>query len=191
MNISANLDISQLNEAELIAMAIAGLLILFAGYKIKKIGFFIMWFIIGFRIMGYLMPIINNAVPDIAHNELWQNLLPLAGGLLLALIGFSVEKVCLGGAVFGLTIVIAGQYFGTEMQTMLIAGVVGVILAGAAVMLMKPAIILATAIAGAYTIALCILKLAPDINGETFFFPMIVGIAALGAGTQFVTARGE
>ena len=143
-----NLDFSSFDTPEMIIMAAAGLALIFFGYRIKKIAFFIVWFILGYSLMGYLMPIINNAFPDIVGNDLWQMLLPVAGGLLAALMGFTVEKLCVGGIVFGLTLAITAQYFGTEMQTMSIGGVVGVVLAGAAVMLIKPAIILATSLAG-------------------------------------------
>ena len=80
------LDFSQLNDTEIILMLVAGLLLSFAGYRVKKIGFFAVWFILGVTLMNYFMPIINSAVPQIAENGLWQTLLPIAGGLLLGLL---------------------------------------------------------------------------------------------------------
>lgn len=182
---------SELNEAEVIALAIVGALVLFAGYKIKKIGFFIVWFLLGFRLVQYLLPTLGEAVPQIVGNELWQNLLPLAGGLLLGLMGFTVEKICVGGIVFGITLAITAQYFGTEMQTMLIGGVVGVVLAGVSTMLMKPAIVLATAAAGAYALVICIFHWANGLDPTTLYMPLLVGITAVGAGVQFATTRRE
>lgn len=185
-------DFSQLGDAEIILMLIAGLLLMFAGYKIKKISFFVVWFILGVSLMGYLMPIINNAVPQIRNSDLWQSLLPIAGGLLMGLMGFSVEKICVSGIVFGLTLAITAQYFGAEMQTMLIGGVIGVVLAGAAVMLMKPAIILATAIAGSYALTMAVLHWGGGaIDAEAFYFPILAGGSALGAVVQFATTRRE
>lgn len=180
---------SALNTTELIIMMIIGVLLIFAGYRIKKIGFFLLWFFIGFTLMGYLLPEINKLVPDIAGNELWQNLLPVAGGLLVALMGFTIEKICVGGIVFGVIEMIVAQYFGTEMQTLLIGGVVGLVAAGASVMLMKPAIILASSVAGSYMITTGILAFAPNINPEMYYFPILIGIAALGAITQFVSTK--
>ena len=186
------MNLSELNSVEVVFMFVVGLLLLFAGYKIKKIAFFIVWFILGYSLMGYLMPIINNAFPDIVGNSLWQTLLPVAGGLLAALMGFTVEKLCVGGIVFGLTLAITAQYFGTEMQTMVIGGVVGVVLAGAAVMLIKPAIILATSLAGAYVVTMAILYWgAGNIDPQTLYFPILGCGTALGAIIQFVTTRRE
>ena len=184
-----NVDFSLLNETEMIFMAIVGALLLFAGYRIKKIAFFLIWFFIGYTLMGYLMPELVKLVPDIANDELWKNLLPLAGGLLVALMGFTIEKICVGGITFGVVMMIVAQYFGTEMQTLLIGGVVGVIAAGASVMLMKPAIIIATATAGSYLILPGIFMLAKDLSAEALSFPLLIGIAAVGAIIQFMTTR--
>lgn len=186
-----DLDFSQLNQAEVIAMAIVGVLLLFAGYRIKKIGFFIVWFLIGFNLVNMFLPEINKLIPDIATNELWQNLLPLAGGLLLALLGFTIEKLCVGGITFALVMTITAQYFGTNVQTLIIGAVIGVVLAGVAVMLMKPAIIVATSLAGAYALTLMILYFASGIDGATFYFPILIGITAVGSVVQFATTRGD
>ena len=182
-----NMDLTQFTTTELIVMVAVGIAVLLFGYKIKKAAFFIIWFIIGLNLMHYLMPWLINTVPEIATNELWQNLLPIAGGLLMALLGFSIEKICLGGIVFALTMVITAQYFGTEMNTLIVGAVVGVILAGAAVMLMKPAIIVATAIAGAYVVTLGILYWTAV--GASSFFPILIGTAAAGSLFQFITTK--
>ena len=183
----ANLD--KLGVPEAIIMMGLGLAVLMFGYRIKKIAFFIIWFILGFNLVLWLMPTINNAVPEIANSELYQNLLPIAGGLLLALLGFSVEKLCVGGICFALVMLITIQYFGTDMQYIAIGGIVGVIAAGAAVTLMKPATIIATALAGAYALTLSILKLNPEINFGAMYWPMILGITAVGALFQFLTTK--
>ena len=75
-------------------MTAAGLALMFFGYRIKKVAFFIIWFILEYNLMVFLMPTLNNMVPDMATNNLYQILLPIAGGLLLALLGFSIEKLC-------------------------------------------------------------------------------------------------
>ena len=166
-----------------------GLAVLLFGYRLKKVAFFVAWFILGYLGMSYLMPEINKLAPEIATNDLYQNLLPIAGGLLLALMGFSIEKLCVGGICFALVMLLAVQYFGTDMQTLAIAAVVGVIVAGAAVMLMKPATIIATSAVGAYAITLALMKLIPDINFDTYYWPMILGITAIGAVFQFLTTK--
>ena len=181
--------IENFQTPELIIMLGVGLAVLLFGYRLKKIAFFIVWFMLGYLGMSYLMPQINNLVPEIAVSELYQNLLPIAGGLLLALMGFSIEKLCVGGICFVLVMLLAVQYFGTDMQTLAIAAVVGVIVAGAAVMLMKPATIIATSAVGAYAITLALMKLVPDISFETYYWPMILGITAIGGVFQFLTTK--
>ena len=173
----------------MIIMGAVGLALMFFGYRIKKIAFFLIWFILGYNLMTFLMPTVNNLAPNIAENDLYQTLLPIAGGLLLALMGFSIEKLCVGGICFALVMVITVRYFGTEMQALAIGGIVGVIVAGAAVTLMKPATIVATAVAGAYAITLATFALFPDINKEIFYFPMLGILALLGSVTQFVTTK--
>ena len=168
-------------------MALAGVLLLFFGYRIKKIGFFIIWFLIGFNLMRMLMPAINSIAPEaIQTSDLWQNLIPIAGGLLLALLGFSIEKLCVAGAVFGIVLTITAQYFGTDILTLAIGAIVGVVLAAFAVTLMKPTIIIATALMGAYTLALTIFKFT-DLNFQIFYFPVLIGLAILGSTVQFTT----
>ena len=125
-----DLDLTHYEQWQMWAVGGAGLLLMFLGYKIKKIAFFIVWFLLGYIATGYLMPIINGAVAEIANNELWQSLLPIAGGLLLGLMGFMIEKVCLGGICFGLVIMMTAQYFGTEIQTMAIGAIIGTLAGG-------------------------------------------------------------
>ncbi len=185
-----NIDLSRLQIPEIVVMAIAGLLLLFMGYRIKKVGFFIIWFLIGFNLMGILMPAINSVAPEsVRTSDLWQNLLPIAGGLLLAMLGFTIEKICVGGIVFGLTLMITSQYFGTDIQTLVIGAIIGVVLAGVAVMLMKPAIIVASSLMGGYVLTLTILTLFKDINAATYYFPLLIGISAVGIITQFMTTK--
>lgn len=183
----ANLD--KLGVPEAVIMLGLGAAVLLFGYRIKKIAFFIIWFLLGFNLMMWLMPTINGVVPEIAASELYQTLLPIGGGLILALLGFTIEKLCVGGICFALVMVITVQYFGAEMQTLAIGGIVGIIAAGLAVTIMKPATIIATAVAGAYALTLAIMKLNASIDFGTFYWPMILGIAALGSIFQFMTTK--
>ena len=186
-----DLDLSHYEQWQMWGVGGVGLLLIFLGYRIKKIAFFIVWFLLGYIATGYLMPIINGAVAEIANSDLWQSLLPIVGGLLLGLMGFMVEKVCLGGICFGLTLMMTAQYFGTEIQTMAIGGIIGVVLGGFAVMMLKPATIIATSVAGGYALTLALLALAPDLDREALFWPMIAGFSVLGTGVQFITCRND
>ena len=174
---------------ELIIFAVIGLLILFCGYRIKKIAFFLIWFILGYNLMMLFLPTLNQWVPQIAENNLWQILLPVGGGLLLGLLGFSIEKLCVGGICFALVMMVTVRYFGTEVQTLAIGGVVGVIAAAIAVMLMKPAIIVSTSLAGAYLLTLILMALVPSIEFSVFYWPIIIGLTVVGSLVQFSTTK--
>lgn len=185
-----NIDLSRLQIPEVVFMAIVGVLLLFLGYRIKKVAFFIIWFLIGFNLMGILMPVINNVAPEaIRTSELWQNLLPIAGGLLLAMLGFTIEKICLGGIIFGLSLMITSQYFGTDIQTLVIGAIIGVVLAGLAVTLMKPSIIIASSLMGGYVLTLAIFTWFTGLDRAIFYFPLLIGISAIGIIAQFTTTR--
>ena len=183
------MDFSSLETYELFILAALGLAVLLFGLRIKKAAFFIVWFLLGYTLMGYLMPVINNATPAIAGNGIYQTLLPIGGGLILALLGFTIEKICIGGIAFMLTMLITMQYFGTDMQTLAIGGVVGVVASGAAVMMIKPATIIATSLAGSYVITMSLLTWFTDIDKNVYYFPMLAGIAVLGILFQFYTTK--
>ncbi len=171
-----------------IALAL-GVGLMLAGLKIKKIAFFFIWFLIGWTLMGYLMPVLNSSVAEIAANSMMQWLLPICGGLLLGLLGFTIEKICVAGICFGLVMMITAQYFGTDMQTLAIGAIVGVVVAGASGALVKPAIIIATSVAGAYLATMALLFLFPGISEQTFYWPMLIGFSAIGSIFQFATSR--
>ena len=181
--------VSGFNTPELVIMLGLGVLVLLFGYRIKKMAFFVAWFILGYIGVTYLLPEIMKLLPEGFNTDLYRALIPIAGGLLLALLGFSIEKLCVGGICFALTMLVAVQYFGTEMQTLAIAAVVGVVVAGAATMLMKPATIIATAGVGAYAITVALLMLITGISQHEFYWPMLIGFTVVGAVFQFLTTK--
>lgn len=184
-----DLDLTHYEQWQMWIVGGVGIALMFLGYRIKKIAFFIAWFLLGYILTGYLMPTINSMAADIANNSFWQNLIPVLGGLLLGLMGFAIEKVCVSGICFGLTLMMAVQYFGSSVQTIAIGAVVGVVLGALAVMMMKPATIIVTSVAGAYALTLAILALIPDLNRGMWFWPMIASGGALGTIVQFLTTR--
>ena len=171
-----------------VMMALAAVLLLF-GYRVKKAAFFIIWFLLGYNLMAFLMPEICRVWDVVAESEIYQTLIPIAGGAVLAMFGFTIEKICVSGITFILTMLITIQYFGADMQSLAIGGVVGVILSGVAVMMMKPAILVATSAAGAYALTISIIALASDINFETVYWPMIIGFTVFGSVFQFITTK--
>ncbi|MBQ1298792.1 DUF4203 domain-containing protein [Candidatus Saccharibacteria bacterium] len=174
---------------ELIIMIALGLAVLLFGYRVKKVAFFIIWFLLGFNLTTYLLPMITEISPPVVSEPLWQTLLPIAGGLLLALLGFSIEKVCVGGICFVLIMLITINYFGTDMTTLAVGGVIAVIGAGLGVTLIKPATILATAVAGGYALTVAVLTLFPEISLGEYYWPLLIGISAIGAVFQFMTTK--
>lgn len=182
-------NLERFGVPEAVIMMGLGLAVLAFGYRIKKVAFFIIWFLLGFNLMNFIMPFVMDNVPQVATSELYQTLLPIAGGLILALLGFSIEKLCVGGICFALVMMITTQYFGTEMQTLVVGAIIGVIAAGLAVTLMKPATIIATAIAGAYALTLGIFKFNPSLDFDLLYWPILVGTATIGAIFQFITTK--
>ena len=182
-------NLEKMDIPEAVIILGLGLAVLLFGYRIKKAAFFVIWFILGFNLMGILTPFINSNVPAIAESELYQTLLPIAGGILLAMMGFSIEKLCVGGICFALCMLIAVQYFGTDMQTLLVGAIIGVFAAGFAVTIMKPATIIATAVAGAYAITLAVIRLNTNIDFTVVYWPMLGGLAAVGSIFQFLTTK--
>ena len=176
---------------EVILALILGAFVCLFGYKLKKIVFFIAWFIIGYTLMTHLMPFINDSMPAIRESDLWQFLLPIAGGLLLSLLGFSIEKLCVGLLAFFTTLAVAINQFGISGEVIGIACILGVILGALAVNMMKPATIAITPIAGSFVITDAVLTIFPSIGGRGSLYAllMIVGIAVVGAVFQFTNTK--
>lgn len=181
--------VKNLETYELIVFMAAGLAVLFFGYRIKKVAFFIIWFLLGYNLMTFCMPLINNASADIANNNFLQILFPIIAGLILALLGFLIEKVCISGICFMLTILVVVRYFGTDVSVLALGTLAGIIISSIAVLLMKPATIIATAAAGAYALTLSIFSLAPDISFGTYYWPILIGMTGIGSLVQFGTTK--
>lgn len=181
--------IDSFGTVELSIVAAAGLIVLLFGYRIKKVAFFVAWFLLGYLGVTFLLPNIVPMLPEAVNSELYQKLISVGGGLLLALLGFSIEKICVSGICFVLVMLVSAQYFGTEMQTLAISAVVAIIAAGLAVVLMKPATIIATAGIGAYAITIATIRLITDIDLETYYWPILIGLTAVGSIFQFLTTK--
>ncbi len=139
--------------------------------------------------MQNFMPTLNSWVPQIAGSQLWQILMPIAGGILLAFLGLSIEKLCVAGIVFGLTMVITMKYFGTDVPTLAVGAIIGLVLGGIAVNMMKPAIIIATSLAGAYCLTVALLTWVPSINPTIFYFPILAILTIVGCVMQSGSTR--
>ncbi len=174
---------------EIILALILGAFVCLFGYKLKKLVFFIAWFLIGYTLMAKLMPLMISNLPFVAESELWQNLLPIAGGLLLSLLGFSIEKLCVALLCFFTVITIGVTQFGTGIETILISALIGVFAGALAVRMMKPAIILVTSFSGATVVADALLSLLTSLSYGTYYLPFLIGITVIGAIFQFCNTK--
>lgn len=154
---------------ELIITLLIGAGLCFFGYRFKKIAFAIIWFVIGyFAVKLYL--------PNIAPDPFWQTILQIAAGALLSLIGLSIEKLAVGATAFAIVFSMVMQHFGPANDWVLpaIAVAIGVVAGVVAVSIMKPAVIVYTAIYGANLLATGVVGLLPsEVSSQ---FPSLVYI---------------
>ena len=183
-----NFNLIHVQIPELVVMAVVGVILLLFGYRVKQVAFFVIWFLIGYTLMQNFMPTLMQWVPQM-DTQLFHILMPIAGGLLLALLGLSIEKLCVGGIVFGLTMIVTMKYFGNDVPTLAVGAIIGIILGAFAVTMMKPAIIIATSIAGSYCLTVALLTWLPSINPTIFYFPILIGLAIIGCSYQFNSTK--
>ena len=162
------MDPSQL-PLELIVSIIIGLLLCFAGYRLKRVAFAIICFVLGYWAVKTYLP---NVVPD----PFWQWILQVGAGAILAFVSASAEKLAVGLTAGFAIFQIVMQHFGpaTDWTLPAIAVAIAVVGACVAVALMKPAVIVYTGIYGAHMLATAIVGLFPaDVSAN---FPPLVWI---------------
>ncbi|MBR6166470.1 hypothetical protein IKQ65_02440 [Candidatus Saccharibacteria bacterium] len=142
-----NIDLSFLSGYEaLIAIAIGVFLALF-GYKLKRVAYVIIWFVIGY----YLASLV---VPHITADPTWQKLIPICAGVVLGVFGFSLEKLCIFAvATFAVSTTIIDAFQLTDVLWIALAIAAGVIVGVIAVSFIKPLGIITTALSGGKLIA--------------------------------------
>ena len=184
------IDLQMYNMAtyEVVLALILGAFVCLFGYRLKKLVVFLAFFLIGYSIMQRLMPVLNSNLPAIAESSFWQVLLPICGGLLLSLLGFSIEKLCVGLLVCFTTIAIGINQFGLSWETVAIAAIIGVILGAIAVNMIKPATIIVTAAVGALVVTGAIFALTTSVSHD-YYTLILIGIAAVGAIFQFTNTK--
>lgn len=178
------MDLSSI-PLELIIAVLVGLLTCFAGYRIKRIAFAIIWFIIGYWL-------VKTYLPNVVEDPFWQWILQVAAGALLSLVGLSIEKLAVGltaAVVVGHFIL---QHFGPATDWVLpaVAIAIGVVAGAIAVALMKPAIIIYTAFFGANLLSTAIVSLIPaEARFAGLDLVLLGAIAAGGAIYQFKSCK--
>lgn len=167
--------------APLIAILI-GVVLAFGGYRLKRIAMSIIWFVIGYSL-------VKNFAPNLIADPFWQMVLQIAAGAILSLVGLSIEKLAVSltaGIVVGWFVI---QHFGPVTSWVLpaIAIAAGAVAGMIAVWMMKPAVIIFTAIEGANLIATNVISLLPEnVASIPYLFLILFGIIfVVAAGWQW------
>ena len=131
-----------------IVSILIGVFLLLFGYRLKKVAMTIIWFILGYYIVGLF---VNKIVAD----EIWQIILCCAGGLVVSMFSMTIEKLAIFITVASSFAIFVMDAFGPAENWILpaIAIAVGVVAGVIATWFIKPLFIVATAVAGARLIA--------------------------------------
>ncbi len=170
------MDLSQI-PIELIVSLLIGLVLCFAGFRLKRVAFAIICFVLGYwAVKTYL--------PNIAPEPFWQWVLQVAAGAVLALVSASAERLAVGLTAGFSVFQIIMQHFGPANDWTLpaIAVAIAVVAGVIAVALMRPAIIVYTSIYGASLIATAISGFLPSetLNNFPAFTWILLGAFAAG-----------
>ena len=160
---------------------IIGLILAFAGYRIKRIAMAIIWFIIGYSLVKMFLP-------NLVEDPFWQTILQIAAGALLSMVGLSIEKLAVSLTAGAVVTMLVIQHFGpiTNWTLVAIAIACGTIAGVIAVWIMKPAVILFKAIEGASLISLNLMTFIPaDVITNIPYLHIIILTILATAGTIF------
>lgn len=171
---------------------ILSIVLCFFGYRLKRIAFAIVWFVIGYNLGGHLLPIVSPYMQGI--DPFFINLIPLLIGILCSLIGVSIERVCIFLLGIGIAVL---TYFnmvslGSVELSWLgfgLALVIGSILGTVAVSLMRPAIILFTSYSGACQLAVSAAVVIPELATGWPYLITLAIITIAGAAFQFKSTK--
>lgn len=167
---------------EAVISIIVGIVMCFFGYRIKKVAFIVIWFIIGY----YLA---NLAVPHITSDPTWSKLIPVGVGLVTGMLGFSIEKFCIFAiAAFTVATTIIETFQLTELLMIGLAIGAGVVVGCIAVSFIKPLGIITTALSGAKLIAKYAVA-GLSLSHYPYFILILVGCAVIGMLFQFKNCR--
>lgn len=182
-----NIDLSFLSGYEaLIAIALGIFLCLF-GYKLKRVAFVIIWFAIGYFLTKYL-------APNFTNDPNWLQILPILGGIVLGVFGFSLEKICIFAvATYAVSTTLIDAFNVDDPLFIGLAIAGGVLVGIAAVKFIKPFGIITTALSGAKLVAkYSIIELATvnhPIPHNPNFFIILIAAAVIGMLYQFKTCK--
>lgn len=166
---------------EIIISILIGAALCFFGYRLKKVAFAVIWFMVGyFAVKTYF--------PHIIEDQFWQTVLQIGVGALLSLIGLTIEKLAVAGTAAVVVASFVLSHFGPATDWVLpaIAITAGVVAGAVAVSLMKPAVIIFTAIFGADLLASVVISFIPDAGSMPYLSLIIFAVlAVVGISFQF------
>lgn len=124
---------------------IAGVLLCFFGFKIQKMLITIAWFLIGYNLVGYI-----NGLVNIISDGTILVIACIVVGLLLAGVGYKLEKIALFIAVAYLAFTSIGSYIPIEDAriALLIQGAAALVIGALSTLFIKPILIGVSSIAG-------------------------------------------
>lgn len=177
---------------EIIIGIILSIVLCFFGYRLKRIAFAIVWFVIGYNLGDFLLPYVTPYMQGI--DPFFISILPLLVGLLMSLIGISVERVCVFLIGVGLTLITYRMFIeaGTvELSwiTFGIAVIIGCVVGTVAISIMRPAIIILTSYAGGTQLAAAIAGFVPALNNATAYLVLTIAMVVIGAVYQFKSTK--
>ncbi len=177
----------------LLISIILGITLCFFGYRLKKIAFAIVWFVIGFRLATIGVPYIQPYMPaDI--DPFFIEILPLLVGLLCSLIGTSIERLCVFLMAFAVAFITYFNLVSTSEATFTTFGfglcaVIGSILGTISVAVMKPAIIFITAYIGSQQIGNLLIQLFSMPNNALLASIILIVLLVAGVLYQFKSTK--
>lgn len=132
-------------QAMSLIILIAGLLLCFFGFKIQKVLITVAWFLIGYNLAGYV-----NGLLNLITDGTVLIIVCIVVGLLLAGVGYKLEKIALFIAVAYLAFTSIGSYIPIEdvRIAFMIKGAVALIIGALSTLFIKPILIGVSSIAG-------------------------------------------
>ena len=165
----------------LIAIALGIFLCLF-GYRIKKVAFTVIWFIIGYYLASLAMPYITD-------DQTWQLLAPIGVGIITGMLGFRIEKFCIFAvATFTVTTTIIETFQLQDIWAIALAIAAGIVVGCIATALIKPVGIITTALSGSKLIAKYSVAELALAHYPSFVIILCIG-AAIGMFFQFKNCK--
>ena len=176
-----------MDYASIIIGIVISIVLCFFGYRLKRIAFAIVWFVIGLDLGNFLLPHVTPYMQGI--DPFFINILPFLVGLLMSLIGISVERVCIFLIGIGLTLITYFNFVDSgalelSWLTFGIAIIVGCIVGTVAISIM-----LLTSYAGGTQLASSIISLITTISNPTTSLIITIIMVVVGAFYQFRSTK--